>query len=268
MSQPAPFSTSQLESICQVLAATDDGLTGSEIGRLLQQVRVVDTAPAATKWKRLFDALAHRQNADRTGGRVLAFIRAALDPARYLGKAAAFEERRTRVNGVLALYGLEFRTDSRFQRVKAAQSLAEAEARAHRLRAALSTRGVHADVIAACRTELVQNNAFHAVLEATKSVGAKLRSRTSLTVDGAGLVDEALAGDAPRLRVNRFIDSSDKSEQSGFAHLVKGMFGAFRNPTAHAPRVEWELSEEDALDLFSLVSYIHRRIDGATLVPR
>jgi len=268
MATPRPFSAAQLETLCQTLADTNEGLTGSEIERLLRDGGVDDVDPTNTKWKRLYNALVHRQNREGSARCVLSFIKAALDPARYLGRGAMFEARRTSVNGVLALYGLEFRTDSKFYVVDRAQSLSEAEDRAHRLRGAMSARGVHPDVLASCRAELVQNNAFHAVLEASKSVGAKLRQRASLTSDGAALVDESLSGDAPRLRINKFRDDSDKSEQKGFANLVKGLFGAFRNPTAHAPRVEWVMSEEDALDLFSLASYIHRRLDAAVFVPR
>ncbi len=46
------------------------------------------------------------------------------------------------------------------------------------------------------------------------------------------------------------------------ANLLKGVFGTFRNPTAHAPRERWPVSEADALDLFSTLSYLHRRLDN------
>jgi len=45
--------------------------------------------------------------------------------------------------------------------------------------------------------------------------------------------------------------------------LLKGMFGTFRNLTAHAPKITWPIDEADTLDLFSLASYAHRRIDRA-----
>ena len=61
---------------------------------------------------------------------------------------------------------------------------------------------------------------------------------------------------------------TEKSEQKGFANLVKGMFGTFRNVTGHAPKTTWPISEQDALDLLPLVSYIHRRIDAAANVPQ
>ena len=102
-----------------------------------------------------------------------------------------------------------------------------------------------------------------AVLEATKSVAEKIRKKTGLKSDGARLVQESLAGDSPLLRINALASESHCSEQRGFATLLIGMFGTFRNPTAHAPRISWKMHEEDALDLFTLASYAHRRLDGA-----
>ena len=57
------------------------------------------------------------------------------------------------------------------------------------------------------------------------------------------------------LRINALASESHRSEQRGFATLLVDMFGTFRNPTAHAPRISWPMSEEDALDLFTLASY-------------
>src|SRR6185437_15699423 len=53
-----PFSAQHLQAACKVLGDTDRGLTGSEIGYLLADVRVTDVDPEMTKWKRLFNALA------------------------------------------------------------------------------------------------------------------------------------------------------------------------------------------------------------------
>nr|WP_246804440.1 TIGR02391 family protein [Mesorhizobium mediterraneum] len=50
-----------------------------------------------------------------------------------------------------------------------------------------------------CRQELLQDNYFHAVLEAVKSIAAKVRSRTGLDDEGAGLVDRAFSGTPPML---------------------------------------------------------------------
>jgi uncharacterized protein (TIGR02391 family) len=257
----------QLTAICKLLGDTDSGLTGDTIGRVLRDAKIRDVEPGATKWKRLHAAICASDNHTANTTRAFNFIKHALDPGLYFGNHAQFEERRTGVNAILLLSGLELREDGKFGTVTAATTLKEAESRANRLRAALSARGVHGDVIAACRTELVQQNVFHAVLEASKSVAQKLRTQTGLTSDGAILVDEALAGDNPLLRINGFATDSEKSEQRGFANLLKGLLGVFRNPTAHAPRLEWQMREEDALDLFTFASYAHRRIDRAVRRP-
>ena len=51
------------------------------------------------------------------------------------------------------------------------------------------------------------------------------------------------------------------------AALIKGMFGTFRNTTAHAPKIRWEIDLDDALDLLTLAPMLHRRLDAAHVTP-
>ena len=53
-----------------------------------------------------------------------------------------------------------------------------------------------------------------------------------------------------------------ESEHKGFANLIKGVFGMFRNTTAHSPKVIWNMKEDDALDILSTISLIHRKLDS------
>jgi uncharacterized protein (TIGR02391 family) len=258
------FQPGELERLCKVLAATNGGLTGSELTQRLAQARIDDVDPTNTKWKRVYNALAARQTREGVGNCVLSFVRHALEPARFLGNVSAFEAFRRDVNGVLSYVGLEYAEDGRFHTVSAARTLSEAEARAGRLRSALSARGAHADVVASCRRELLADDCFHAVLEASKSVAEKIRVRAGLVSDGATLVTVAFLGKPPILKINELQTDSEWSEQKGFANLLIGLFGTFRNPTAHTLRTAWRMNEADALDLFSLASYAHRRLDAAT----
>jgi len=144
----------------------------------------------------------------------------------------------------------------------------EAQRRANELRCDLETRGVHGDVLAFCRAELVADDYFHAVQEAVKSVAAKMRAKTGLTDDGSTLVDRALGGTPPMIAINPLSSESERGEQRGFANLVRGTFGMFRNPTAHEPRIHWPMSKGDAQDLLTLVSLIHRRLDASHMPAR
>jgi uncharacterized protein (TIGR02391 family) len=260
------FSESQLLAIAHALGDTDHGLTGSEIGDLLQLCRVSDEFAGATKWKRVYYTLWNRQCSDNDRRAVLAFIRKAMKPERYLRDSERFAVLRANLNRALSFAGLEVAEDGALRRVERATTIEEAEQRAADLRAALLARKVHPDVLAFCRAELLEDNFFHAVLEAMKSVFEKIRTLSGLSLDGASLVDRAFGLPSPILAVNDLATDSQRSEHTGFINLIKGASGMFRNPTAHEARVKWEIGKEDAEDLLSLVSFIHRRLDGVRRV--
>ena len=257
-----PFTQGQLERLAQALGETQSGLTGSEIAHNLKKARIPDVDSANTKWKRLYNAFVSRQNATGTGNCVVNFIYHSLEPARYVGNADLFEQRREEVNTVLAFRGLQFTAEGQFAKITRAANLSEAEERASRLRAKLRSLSVHPDVLAFCKAELLEDNYFHAVLEAMKSIDSKIRTLSGQTGDGAPLYDSALGGPAPILRINSLASKSEKSEQSGFLNLLKGLYGTFRNPVAHEARIEWQMPEQDALDMLVIAGYVHRRLDG------
>ena len=260
------FEDSVLQMVCQILG---DVMTGTEMTPLLARLNIPDPG-AGTKWRRLHDALAQCQRRHAVGNHVVQVIHEAMAPVRFAGKAHEFDEARSQLNVVLAFASYTIGEDGKLRPAHAVASLSDAEQRAGRLRAELTRRRVHPDVLKACRAELLQDNYFHAVLEATKSVAEKIRQRTKLGTDGYRLVDEAfaLASGSPVLAFNSLRTASEKSEHLGLMNLMKGAFSAFRNPAAHEPKDRWPVSEEDALDLLSIASLLHRRLDGAVLVPR
>lgn len=256
------FSENQLEQICRTLA---DAYSHSELTDLLHGCNIPENG-GSPKWQRALLALGAKQKSDKCGNNVAAFIQRAMDPVRFVGNPDAFSEIRTKLNAVLAFCALRLEEDRKLRQVSAADTLTEAQRMADELRSELRGRGVHADVLRFCRAELLEANPpnyFHAVLEATKSVAQKIRDKTGLTDDGAPLVDHGFSLNKPLLAINSLQTESEKAEHAGFANMLKGMFGTFRNPTGHAPRVLWKLEKRDALDLLSLVSYLHRRLDQA-----
>jgi uncharacterized protein (TIGR02391 family) len=267
MEQIPPFSAQQLTAICQVLADTDKGLTGTEIGQLLADSRIRDTDPELTKWKRLYNAFAHWQNTKQLGNCVLMFISRAMNPALYTTRRDLFAFRRDELNVVLAFSGMHVGEDGKLRRSSKAENLSEAMKRASRLHDALSSRKVHEDVLKFCKAELLDENYFHAVFEAMKSIASKIRTLSGLKSDGADLVQHAFGQgqSGPLLAINSLSTDTDKGEQRGFANLLVGLFGTIRNPLAHNPKVEWDMSEQDALDILTTASLVHRKLDKACL---
>jgi len=255
MEQIKPFDPQKLEAACKILAHTEHGLKGSEI--------VADVSPNMTKWKRLFDALAEAQNKHQVGNHLIMFINRALDPVKYAQDKEAFQWRRSELNVVLSFSGFGVREDGKVIRTSIETTLKGARARAVTLRSTLEERGSHPEVFKYCKAELLDENYFHAVLEAIKGVGERIRIMSGLTSDGAELVNTAFSVKSPLLKLSDLSTDTELSEQKGFGNLLIGLFGAIRNPTAHAPKLIWEMSEQDALDIFSMVSFVHRKLDKA-----
>jgi len=275
------FSDEQLRSLCQLLGDTNQGLTNTEIDRLLLSAKIEDPKSrlpkspdfyyAMSKKDRLYQALSQRQIQDRCGNNVVNFIQIAMSPVRYVRNRQKFEFLLGELNKILSFSGYKIGEDGRFRTSEKVDTLSEAEIRANRLRIELVSRNTHPDVIAFCRAELLQDNYFHAVLEATKSVADKIRKKAGIDGDGSMLVEEVfgLRGDRlPKLTFNKLETDTEKDEQKGLVNLLKGMFGTFRNVTAHAPKVTWTIDEQDALDLLSLASFLHRRIDASKHVSQ
>ena len=250
-----------MEAACRVLADTERGLTGAQIERLLQEIKIADVSPGITKWKRLFNALAEAQNQHQIGNHLILLINLAMNPVNYARDPGAFRWRRDELNVVLAFSGFFVRDDGRVGYADKATTLDAARARAGRLKAALENRNVHVEVLNYCRAELLDENYFHAVFESTKGVAERIRSMSGLAMDGAELVNRAFSTQNPILVLGSLATESEKSEQKGFAHLLVGLFGAVRNPLAHAPKTNWPMSEQDAVDILTLVSLIHRKLD-------
>jgi uncharacterized protein (TIGR02391 family) len=265
----AKLSAAVLGRTCEILGHTSAGFTGSELGRLLAQQGILDPYPGITKRDRLHRALADQQSRDGHANSVLAFVQSAMDPVRYTNRRREFDDRRTELNEVLSFVGISIGEDGKLRKAQVATTIAEAVQRANRLRSTLRERDIHADVLKYCRPELLEKDYFHAVFEASKGLADRLRSMTSLQDDGAALVDQALGyarPSSPRIAFNRLQTASEESEHRGLAMLMKGVFGAYRNPTAHEPRVVWPVSEQDAFDVLSILSLLHRRLDVAVVL--
>lgn len=256
------FPADQIEQIARCLS---DARTHAQFTDIFARLGMqAPTANEGPKWHRIRNALTARQNYDRVGNNVGAFIQAVMSPVNFVDQPTErFESIRAALNKILAFSGLNVDSKGQIGSIPKAMTLGEAEKRADELRAKLVQRAVHFEVLAFCKPELLDGNYFHAVLEASKSVADKIRRKSSLVCDGSDLVHRAFCGKMPLLAINTLTTDTERSEQSGFSNLLIGLFGTFRNPTAHAPKVYWQMSEQDALDLLSLVSYIHRRLDAA-----
>ena len=249
---------STIEILSKILG---DGATGSSISRTFSSLNIKEPPGESTKWKRLYNTLCQLQSQEKSSNCVLKVIAEILAPALFADRIDNFNDLKFRINMVLCLHGVEYRSDGTFSECDKAKSLDEAERRLHKMQALLRGRSIHDEVHKYCRAELMQQNYFHAVFEACKGLAQRIREKGNLDLDGEKLVNAAFMGDAPALAINSLRTETEKSEQIGFGNLVKGCFSAVRNPRAHEPKILWR-EDNDTADLLTLISLLHRKLDN------
>ena len=67
------------------------------------------------------------------------------------------------------------------------------------------------------------------------------------------------------LKINTQCTETERNEQEGIMHLCIGLMRAIRNPEAHEPELNWSITQEDDLNILSLISFLWRKIDGAVI---
>ncbi|SIM26583.1 Protein of uncharacterised function (Hypoth_ymh) [Mycobacteroides abscessus subsp. abscessus] len=227
---------------------------------------MADPTPLASKRNRLTVAFVDRQNLDQSPKRIITFIVHAMEPVRYRERPELFTLRQDRLNEHLAFVGLRVNDAGKVAKGATAQTLDEASRVATSIRDELRRRNTHPDVLRYCSVEVLKKDHFHACLEATKSVFDRLRTLTGAQGDGASLVDTALAlgrSGVPLLAINSLTTQTERDEQTGLANLIKELNGLYRNPTAHDPRLNRLISEAELLEVLTMISMVHRRLDQA-----
>ena len=251
-----------LEMIAMTLGDTENGLTGTEIHRLLLQSNIEDIDDTNTKKKRLFNAFAENQNKLGCSNQILIFIKNALAPSRFVSQPDKYNKMLTEVNQQLAFVGYELKRDGQYREIITAKTIDDIQIKVENLKQELEGRNSHQEIFKYCTAELLQNNYFHSVLEAEKGLFQRIRDISGVTTDGIVLIEQVFSSN-PVLIINNYQTSSEKNEHVGFCNLLKGLCSMFRNPTAHEPKVEWEIGKQDALEILGIISYCHRRLDKA-----
>lgn len=255
------FSSNTIEEIAKILG---DALTGGEIARFFRESNISEiNCISSTKWRRLNASFLGSQDSLQNASAVCSCIENILSPVRFVSRQDNFEEYQKEINVALAFEGLVLSVEGKLSPRPKAATLTEAQRREKRLHEKLEQRGAHANVFKYCRAELLEENYFHSIFEAAKSIFDRLRELTGLEQDGAKLIETIFSVDRPLLVINGLCTDSEKSEHKGFASLLRGIYGTFRNPFAHAAKIKWATSETDALDILSTISFVHRRLDEA-----
>lgn len=264
-----PFKASTLEMIANAIADIDPGITGSVIHRMLLQSQIEDISyneQFLAKRKKLFNAFADYQNKNQCANNIIQFIQNVLSPQRYVDNTDIFNKVKNEVNKQLAFEGLNIDDSNQIVSVAKASKISDVQIKVDGLKNKLIQQGAHQLVFSYCNAELLANNYFHSVLESSKGLVKRIQDIADVTYDGQNLMEKVFKDEDPILIVNNFQSKSEKDEHRGFRNLLIGIVAMFRNPASHELKVEWDMSEQDALDILAMISYCHRRLDNAQTI--
>lgn len=121
---------------------------------------------------------------------------------------------------------------------------------------------LHPYIAQGCSQLFIDGHYAQAVEEAAKAVFQYIREKTSLSGDGASLIEAAFSLNRPVLAFSDLSDQNKKNEQLGFMEMLKGFAKGVRNPLAHIHGKQEEAQK--AFEYLVMASLFCRRIDDAS----
>lgn len=263
MSKFPSLTNTQIERISRTLG---EYMTGSDLTRIFEYIHIEDTSNESTKWKRIYYTFIEEQSKTSSSNAMFRFISESASPVRFLDNKTEHSQLIDKLNETLSFSGIEINEKGEFHIVKVAQTISEAQRRAQSIISKLQQRNVHNRIFQYCKEELLQENYFHAIFEATKGLAEFVRERTGLREDGAALYDKAFSLGDPYIVMNNLQAETDKKQQGGLCMMLKGINSMVRNVTAHEPKIKWIVYEEDAVDILVVISFLHKNLDMCHVV--
>lgn len=256
------YNDAQIEAICRALAKTT---TGPKMEAYIRAHSVVGYFYVKnSKWKVFMAYFAAIKREYPYSNRIEECIEHFMSPALFIGKDADFKVLRHDLNTALSFIGKEINERGKLRDIDKAETLSEAENRAKSLLKKVEERNMHPFIKRVCRVELLRNDFYDVVFEASKGVFERIRELSGYKeYDGENLIAKACVADAPCFIINKHLTESEKAEHKGFGNLLRGIHGHFRNPAAHTLKQNWGKTEIEVLEILGIISYIHRRLDNA-----
>jgi uncharacterized protein (TIGR02391 family) len=258
MSKFKPFSLSALESLAKIIG---DRYTGSEITELFTKADLPGIVhDGSTKWRFVYASFKELQKTHYGDYKIIKVIQVLCGSQEYIGNQEHHRTILDLVNEILAFNRLKVNDEGIVVVPESiTPQLRQSVSRVEKL---FDSRNYHYEVRKHARDLFVDEKYFHAVFECCKAFDKYVQSKSLISASGFSLMSKALSIEGP-LKVNGQSTESEIDEQKGVMHLCMGLSSAVRNIKAHEPVLEWPITEEDALDILSLISFLWRKIDDS-----
>lgn len=128
-------------------------------------------------------------------------------------------------------------------------------------------RNFHSEIIKHAEKPYKELNFASAVFECAKAFEKAVQNKSKIEAIGEKLMSTAFSLKGT-LKLNKLVSETERNEQEGIMHLAMGFMKAIKNPQSHEPVVDWPISQNDALDLLSFLSFLWKQLDKSRYEPR
>lgn len=263
-----------LEALSNVLSKE---MTGSEITKAFELTGFTDISNSSeqfgysykigdNKQNRIFKNFVNEYNKSGSDLKIIKFIEYVVSPSKYVDNKKKFDELVDSLNKVLLFMGCDIENDGKIHIARKAKTIDDVLNRVDTLKSELKKRNIHFQILKYCSKEYLANDYFHACFEAVKGVYDRLREMTQITnFDGIELINFIFNVEFPKIVINSHNTKSDINEFNGFKNLIISLTQLVRNPDAHIARIKKETELDECLDILTIVSYVHKRLDIANV---
>lgn len=261
--------TQFIDTISQILS---DYISHSEITRMGEVLGYPqnDRDSGLNKHKRVHNLISDILNQTQNTDNIRFVIEYICNPLRYIDQVSIFEQLRTALNIPLSLKGLIVSENGKIVSTTTSKTLCEAKKRFETLDSRSKELKVHSHVLKFCTQELLQENYFHAVFEASKGVFHRIRLLTGSSMDSASLIDQCFKLKEPIVIINgnKLQTLDEQSEYKGLKNLLLTIAHLYRNSKAHKLKYYNPDNLNDALTALTLMSLAHNLLDNCSNTRR
>lgn len=251
------FELVALENLAKLIG---DYNTGSQITGLFKKAGFPEIVhDDNTKWRFVYDTFEKMQEEKYGFYDINKVIESFCNPQEYFSNPDDHQTIIDKVNRILIYYNLKVGNNGKIIKT---DTKTEEIYKVNKTPNLFLQRKFHPEVVRNGKDLFNEKRYFHAVFECIKALEKYVQRKAKSNLSGVKLMTQELSMNGS-LKINSQRTQTEMNEQEGVRDLCRGLMMSIRNYTAHELALEKPITEEDALDILSLVSYLYRKIDNS-----
>lgn len=253
------FNVQSIESISYTIG---DILTGSKISTMFNQLNLIDNSNESTKWKRLNFVMCKSQETFNCGNKIVEIIEYVFFPtSSWFDSVSQYSDCMNKINKCISFYGLELNAEGKIYKTKHSTTMSEANERYDLLKSKLLERNIHPLIMKFCTKDIVVEDYFSIIIEASKSIYERIRQMTGIELDGNKLIFACFDKDYPIVVCNSLKTETEQNIYNGLRSILISIGQIGRNPRSHTPKIYSYDNLENCLDILNIISFAHKMLD-------